>query len=73
MSLLEFKGNHVASYQAPILNKIYNFKEYQIKVTKQWLQNKSSSINYFDIMNRWWSKGNFRSSPAPIGWKTYDF
>ena len=29
---------------------MYHFKEAQIKVTQEWIQNKSDSINYLDIM-----------------------
>jgi hypothetical protein len=52
---------------------MYHFKEAHIKVTQEWLQNKSMSINYLDIMKGWWSEGNCRSKPAPIGWKTLKF
>ena len=48
---------------------MYHFKESQIKVTQEWLQNRFESINYLDIMKGWWSKGNFRYKPAAIGWK----
>ena len=53
MTLLDLEGNHVASYQDPILNQMYHFKEAQIKVTQEWLQNKFKSINCLDIMKGW--------------------
>ena len=69
-TLIDFKGNYVLSYQSPILNQMYHFKEAQIKVTQEWLQNKSESINYLDIMKAWWSEVNFRSKLAPTGSQT---
>ena len=69
-TILNFNGKHVASYQALVLNQIYRFKEYQVRVTPEWLQSKFESINFLTIMKGWWSKGNFRSNPTPDGWKT---
>ena len=34
---LNFENKHVLSYQAPVLNKLYHFKESHIKVTPKWL------------------------------------
>ena len=73
MTLLYLEGKHVASYQDPFLNHMYHFKEDQIKVTQEWLQNKSEFIDFLNVMKGWWSKGNFRSKPTPIGWKTSKF
>lgn len=36
-TILNFKEKHVASYQAPILDLLYHFKEAQDKVTPKWL------------------------------------
>ena len=55
------------SYKDPLLNQMYHFKEDHIKVTQEWLQNKSVSMDFLNVMKGWWSKGNFRSKPTPIG------
>ena len=36
-TILNFEGKHVASYQDPILNQMYHFKESQVRVTREWL------------------------------------
>ena len=36
-TILNFEGKHVASYQAPMLNQMYHFKEAQVRVTLEWL------------------------------------
>ena len=35
-TILNFEKKHV-SYQAPVLNQLYHFKESQVKVTPEWL------------------------------------
>ena len=52
-TLLDFEGKYVASYQVLVLNQMYHFKEAQIKVTQEWLQNKPQSINYLDSTKGW--------------------
>ena len=68
-TLLGFEENHVASYQALVLNQMYHFNKAEIKVAQEWLQNKFESINYLDIMKGWWLEGNFRYNTTPIGRK----
>ena len=53
-TILNFEGKHVASYQAPMLNQMYYFKESQVKVTPKWLQRKFESIDFLTIMKGWW-------------------
>ena len=65
-TILNFKDKHVASYQAPILNQLYHFKEARVKVTLEWLKNKTESVNFLSIMKGWWSEGQFRSKPSPV-------
>ena len=72
-NLLDFEGHHVESYKDLVLNKIYHFKEPQIKVTQEWLQNTYDSIDFLNFMKGWWSEGNFRSKPTPTGWKISKF
>lgn len=69
-TILNFKDKHVASYQAPMLNQLYQFKEAQVRVTPKWLESKNESIDFIFIMKGWWSEGNCRSNPTPIGWGT---
>ena len=33
---LNFEDKNVASYQSPVLNHLYHFKEAQVKVTLEW-------------------------------------
>ena len=68
-----FEGKNVASYQDPMLNQIYHFKESHVRVTPKWLQSKFESIDFLNIMKGWWLEGNFRSNPTHIGWKTSNF
>ena len=72
-TILIFEGKHVASYQDPIHNHMYHFKEDQIKVTPKWLQSKYESIDFLTIMKGWWLEGNFRLKPTPATWKTSKF
>ena len=64
-TILNFEGKHVASYQDPVLNKRYHFKEAQVRVTPEWLQSKIESMYFLTIMKGWWLEGNFRSKPTP--------
>ena len=62
--ILIFEDKHVANYQVPILNQLYHFKETQEKVSPEWLQSKTVSIDFLFIMKVWWSRGKFRSNPS---------
>ena len=53
-SILNFEGKYVASYQAHVLNQMYHFKEAQVRVTLEWLQSKSESIDFLTIIKGWW-------------------
>ena len=64
-TILNFKDKHVASYQAHVLNKLYHFKEAQVKVAREWLQSKTKSVDFLSFMKGWWSEGKFRSNPSP--------
>ena len=72
-TILNFEVKHVANYQAPILNQWYHFKEDQMKVTLEWLKNKTESIDFLSIMKGWWFGGQFRANPSPIEWRTSKF
>ena len=48
-----FEDKHVASYQAPIPNQLYHFKEEKVKVTSEWLNNKTKYIDLLSIMKGW--------------------
>ena len=43
ITILNFEGKHVASYQAYVLNQLHHLKESQVRVTPEWLQSKSES------------------------------
>ena len=73
IKILNFEDKHVTSYQAHILNQLYHFKEGQVKVTPEWLKNKTESVDFLSIMKGWWSEGQFRAKPSPIEWKTSKF
>ena len=49
-TILNIQDKHVANYQALVLNQLYHFKEDQLKVTSEWLRNKTESINFLSIM-----------------------
>ena len=49
-TILNFEDKHVANYQSPILNLLYHFKESQVRVTIEWLQNKTESIYFLSIL-----------------------
>lgn len=57
-TILNFKDKHVASYQAPVLNLLYHFKEAQVKVTPEWLKNKTESVYFLSIMKDGGPKDN---------------
>ena len=52
-TIINFKGKHVATYQALVLDQMYHFKESQVKVTLEWLQSKTESIHFLTIMKGW--------------------
>lgn len=55
------------------MNQLYHFKEAQVKVTPEWLQNKIESVDFLSIMKGWWSKGKFISKPSLEEWRTSKF
>ena len=72
-TILNFEDKHIANYQAPVLNQLYHFKEAQVKVTPEWLKNKTESIDFLSIMKGWWLEGQFSENPSPIEWITSKF
>jgi hypothetical protein len=69
-SILNAKGKAMANYKPSLINQIYHLKEAAIKISPDWLKQKSESANMLTILNGWWYKGNFRSKPANVEWKT---
>ena len=63
----------MASYQAPVLNQLYHFKEAHVKFNLEWLKQKNDYADFFSIMKGWWSKGQFRAKPSSIERKTSNF
>ena len=72
-NILNFEDKHVASYQAPVLNQLYHFKEAQLKVTLERLKDETESVDFLSIMKGWWSEGKFRENPSPVEWRTSKF
>ena len=44
-----------------------------MKVTLEWLKNKTEYVDLLPIMKEWWSKGQFRSNPSHVEWKNSKF
>ena len=65
-SILNFEGKIVASYKASMINQMYHLKEASIKISPEWLKQKSESADLLTILKGWWSEGHFRSKPATI-------
>ena len=56
-----------------MINQIYHLKEATIKISPDWLKQKSESTDMLTILKGWWSEGNFRSKPTNVEWKTSKF
>jgi hypothetical protein len=52
---------------------LYHFKEAQVKVTSEWLKDKTESVDFFSIMKGWCSKGQFIAKPSYVEWRTSKF
>jgi hypothetical protein len=63
ITIHNFEGKHVASFQPSMLHHMYHFKEPQIKATQEWLQKKAEAVDYLAHMKGWWDIGNFRYKP----------
>ena len=69
----EFKGKTMANYKPSMINQIYHLKEATVKISLDWLKQKSESTDMLTILKGWWSEGNFRIKPANVEWKTSKF
>ena len=72
-SILNYEGKSVASYKASVFNQMYHLKEAHIKVTPQWLKQKSESTDLLTILKGWWFERNFITKSATAKWKTSKF
>lgn len=72
-SILNYEDKNVASYKASGFNQMYHLKEAHIKVTPEWLKQKSEYVDLLTIMKGWWSEGHFKTNFASIEWKTSKF
>lgn len=72
-ALLNIKDKHVANYQDPVLNQLYHLKEAQVKLTPEWLKNKTEFVDFLSIMKGWWSEVKFIAKPSPVEWITSKF
>ena len=72
-SILNFEGKVVASYKDFMIKQMYHLKEASIKISLEWLTQKSESNDLLTILKGWWFEGNLRTNPATIEWKTSKF
>ena len=63
----------MANYKPSLINQIYHLKEETVKISPDWLKQKSESADMLTILKGWWSEGNFRSKPVTTEWKIYKF
>ena len=63
----------MANYKPSMINQIYHLREATVKVSPDWLKQKSESVDMLTIFKGWWSKGNFRSKPTNVEWKKSKF
>ena len=60
----------MASYKSSVFNQMYHLKEAHIKVTPEWLKQKSEYVDLLTILKGWWSEGRFRTKSVAAEWKT---
>ena len=72
-SILNIEGKVVASYKPSMINQMYHLKEATVKVSPEWLKQKSESADMLTLLKGWWFEGNFRSKPVTVEWKTSKF
>ena len=63
----------MANYKPSMINQICHLKEATVKVSPDWIKQKSESVDMLTILKGWWSEGNFRSKPSNVEWKTSKF
>ena len=72
-SILNVEGKVIANYKPSMIIQMYNLKEETIKISPEWLKQKSESANLSTIFKGWWFEGHFRSKPTTAEWKTTKF
>jgi hypothetical protein len=65
-SILNVKGKYMSNYKSSMINQIYHLKEATVKVSPDWLKQKSESVDMLTILKGSWSEGNFRSKPTNV-------
>jgi hypothetical protein len=70
---LNVEGKVLASYKPSMINQMYHLKEATLKISPEWLKQKSESADLLTILKGWWSEGHFRSKLATVEWKTFKF
>ena len=63
----------MAYYKPSMINQIYHLKEAIVKISLDWLKQKSESADMLTILKGWWSEDNFKSKPVNVEWKTSKF
>ena len=56
-----------------MINQMYYLNEASIKISPEWLKQKSESADLSTILKGWWLKGMFRSKPTTAEWNTSKF
>jgi hypothetical protein len=69
-SILNYEDKSVASYKDSVFKQMYHLKEAHIKVTPEWLKQKSESADLLTIIKGWWYEGHFRTKSIAVEWKT---
>ena len=72
-SILNVEVKVVSNYKPSMINQMYHLKEATIKVSPEWIKQKSESTDMLTILKGWWSEGHFRSKLATAEWKTSNF
>ena len=72
-SILNVEGKVVANYKPSMISQIYHLKKAIVKVSPEWLKQKSESADMLTIFKGWWSEGHFRRKPITAEWKTSKF
>ena len=72
-SILNVEGKVVPNYKPSMISQMYHLKEATVKVSPEWLKQKSEFVDMLTILKGWWSEGHFRSKPTTAEWKTSKF
>ena len=72
-SILNVEGKVVANHKPSMITQINHLKEKTVKVSPEWLKQKSEYADMLTLLKGWWSEGHFKSKPSTVEWKTSKF